>query len=93
MLETHHIGLEMLVQIEIEVLGINQQEGQVSLFQTIVQKIDKYSYRILLQSMSRFTDLFQPKPAPEASVVEKKEVVAKSDNVVEISKWKTKKTK
>lgn len=45
--------------------------------------------------MSRFTDLFQPKPAPEAPapVVEKKEVVAKSDNVVEISKWKTKKTK
>ena len=40
--------------------------------------------------MSRFTDLFQPKPAP---VVEEKEVVAKSDNVVEISKWKTKKTK
>ena len=43
--------------------------------------------------MSRFTDLFQPKPAPEAPVVEKKEVVAKSDNVVEISKWKSKKTK
>lgn len=43
--------------------------------------------------MSRFTDLFQPKPAPEAPVVEKKEVVDKSDNVVEIGKWKTKKTK
>jgi hypothetical protein len=43
--------------------------------------------------MSRFTDLFQPKPAPEAPIVEKKEVVAKSDNVVEIGKWKSKKTK
>ena len=43
--------------------------------------------------MSRFTDLFQPKPVSEEPVVEKKEVVAKSDNVVEISKWKTKKTK
>ena len=43
--------------------------------------------------MSRFTDLFQPKPAPEAPVVEEKEVVAKSDNVVEIGKWKSKKTK
>ena len=43
--------------------------------------------------MSRFTDLFQPKPAPEAPVVEKKEVVAKSDKVVEIGKWRSKKTK
>jgi hypothetical protein len=35
--------------------------------------------------MSRFTDLFQPKPAP---VAEEKEVVVKSDKVVEIGKWK-----
>jgi hypothetical protein len=41
--------------------------------------------------MSRFTDLFQPKPAP---VVEEKEVIAKPiDKVVEIGKWKTKKAK
>jgi hypothetical protein len=40
--------------------------------------------------MSRFTDLFQPKPAPEALVVKKKEVVAKSDNVVEDGKVKNK---
>ena len=44
--------------------------------------------------MSRFTDLFQPKPAPVEPVVEEKEVVAKLvDNVVEIGKWKSKKTK
>ena len=45
--------------------------------------------------MSRFTDLFQPKPAPEvpAPVVEEKEVVAKSDKVVEIGRWGSKKTK
>ncbi len=35
--------------------------------------------------MSRFTDLFQPKPAP---VAEEKEVVAKPDKVVDIGKWK-----
>jgi hypothetical protein len=40
--------------------------------------------------MSRFIDLFQPKPA---SVVKEKEVVAKSDNVVEIGKWRSRKTK
>ena len=41
--------------------------------------------------MSRFTDLFQPKPT--APVAEEKEVVVKSDKVVEIGKWKTKKAK
>ena len=40
--------------------------------------------------MSRFTDLFQPKPAP---VAEEKEVVVKSDKVVDIGKWKTKKAR
>ena len=38
--------------------------------------------------MSRFTDLFQPKPAP---VVEEKEVVAKSNKVVEIGRWRSEK--
>ena len=42
--------------------------------------------------MSRFTDLFQPKPT--ASVVEEKEVFAKpTDKVVDIGKWKTNKAK
>jgi hypothetical protein len=40
--------------------------------------------------MSRFTDLFQPKPAP---VAEEKKVVVKSDKVVDIGKWKTKKAR
>jgi len=40
--------------------------------------------------MSRFTDLFQPKPAP---VVEEKKVDVKSDKVVDIGKWKTNKAK
>jgi hypothetical protein len=40
--------------------------------------------------MSRFTDLFQPKQEP---VVEEKEVVVKSDKVVEIGKSKTRKNK
>jgi len=35
--------------------------------------------------MSRFTDLFQPKPAP---VAEEKEVIAKPDKVVDIGKRK-----
>ena len=42
--------------------------------------------------MSRFTDLFQPAPAP-APVVEEKEVVSKSDKIVEIGKLKTRKNK
>lgn len=42
--------------------------------------------------MSRFTDLFQPKPA--APVSEEKNVVARpTDKVVDIGKWKTKKEK
>jgi len=40
--------------------------------------------------MSRFTDLFQPKPSP---VVEEKKVDVKSDKVVDIGKWKTNKAK
>jgi hypothetical protein len=42
--------------------------------------------------MSRFTDLFQPKPVP-APVVEEKEVDVKSNKVVELSNWEGKKKK
>ena len=44
--------------------------------------------------MSRFTDLFQPKPAPVAEEPVKNEVILKpTDKFVDIGKWKTKKAK